>query len=517
MNQKTFIAIIDGIPDRSSTMTPIRLIPLAAALALALTACGKADADKGDTRPNGTQWGSLKFEPCSLSSTAARRGVEARCTTLQVAENPDAPEGRKIALNIAWVPAENEGSANTDPVFFLAGGPGQAAVATYPDLDEAFKDVRKTRHVILVDQRGTGKSNPLTCKIDSKDADADPARMRQLTEQCHDELQTRADLRFYTTGDAIRDLDAVRQALGVQKINLIGVSYGTRVAQQYALHHPDSTRTMLLDSVVPNTLPLGNLWAHNLEDALTLQFGQCTKDAACKEKLGEPREQLDQLLTRLRSDPPLVRYRDAATNEVKEARLTAEMVTGLVRMFAYAPQASALLPNVIHEANQGRYDGLMALTQMLMATMSDSMAMGMQFSVVCSEDGDGLVTRPEDEGTVLGNSITEGLAAACKLWPTGKVAGDFRTPLFGDLPVLAISGEYDPVTPPRYGDDAIAKLNQARHLVLKGQGHSVLGVGCMPKLYAQFLDKPDAKALDARCLDNLTYTPPFTSFNGWEP
>lgn len=489
-----------------------------AALALALTACSTDGNDSGDARPLGNHWGNLAFTPCSLSGEGSgRNGIEARCTVLAVPENPDAPDGRKIALNIAWVPASNETDATTDPVFMLAGGPGQAAVATYPQLDAAFSEVRKTRHVILVDQRGTGKSNRLDCPGADAAESFDDSSMVALARDCLERLRPRADLRFYTTGDAIRDLDAVRQALGVDKINLMGVSYGTRVAQQYALHHPQHTRTVLLDSVLPNTLNVGNLWARNLEDALALQFAQCERQPACKDKLGTPRAQLDALLARLRSDPPLVRYRDASTHAQREVRLTADMVAGLVRMFAYAPQVAALLPNLIHEANQGRYDGLMALIQMLSDSMGESMAMGMQFSVVCAEDTDGLTVRAEDRDTLLGNSLIEGLAAACSVWPKGAMATDFRTPLSGELPVLAISGEHDPVTPPRYGDEAIAQLGNARHLVLKGQGHNVIGAGCMPKLFAQFVERADARGLDAGCLDSLTYTPPFTGFNGWEP
>lgn len=501
-----------------SLSRPATAALLASSLALALAACN--GGNEADALPDGERWGSLQFSPCSLSGSG-REGIEARCTTLEVPENPDAADGRKIALNIAWVPASNEADATADPLFMLAGGPGQAATSSYPQLDAAFKDVRKTRHVILVDQRGTGKSNLLACPRDDAEAvlqgDASGSDMTAAAQTCRDRLQQHADLRFYTTGDAIRDLDAVRQALGVPQINLMGVSYGTRVAQQYALHYPQHTRSVLLDSVVPNTLSLGNLWARNLEDALALQFDQCRQQPACRDTLGDPRAQLDALMQRLKQDPPLVRYRDASTNAVHEQRLTAPMVAGLVRMFAYVPQAAALLPNLIHEANQGRHDGLMALIQMLTQDLQEGMAMGMQFSVVCAEDADGMQPREEDRHTVLGNSITEGMAAACSVWPRGRVADNFRTPLSGDVPVLAISGEHDPVTPPRYGDEAIAQLGNARHLVLKGQGHNVIGAGCMPKLFALFVERADATSLDAGCLDALSYVPPFTSYNGWQP
>ena len=517
MPRAPFPGIFAGDSTGNPPMRTTTLLPLAAALALALAGCADKPQAEADAA-QGRRFGALVFQPCSLNSPIAKEGIEAQCTTLQVAENPAEPNGRKIGLKIAWVAPENEADALPDPIFMLAGGPGQSALQTYPGMDPAFKEARKRRHVILVDQRGTGGSNLLNCDMDGDAPDtASIDAARDLAKACVATLSKKADLRYYTTTDAVRDLETVRHALGVDKINLMGVSYGTRVAQQYALRHANHTRTVLLDSVVPNTLPLGNIFARNLDDALALQFGQCTKDPACRDKLGDPRQQLDALLAKLRANPPLVQYRDASTYALKEDRLTAEMVAGLVRMYAYMPAAASLLPNLIHEANEGRYGELMALAQMLGGEMQDAMATGMQFSVVCTEDAGSFTARAEDKDTVLGQQMAGTMGAMCSVWPTGKVPADFRTPLTGPTPVLAISGEYDPVTPPRYGDEAIAKLSHARHLVLKGQGHAVLSVGCMPKLFAQFVEKADPKALDAKCLDTLDAVPPFTSFNGWTP
>ena len=205
------------------------------------------------------------------------------------------------------------------------------------------------------------------------------------------------------------------------------------------------------------------------------------------------------------------------TGEQREGLLRAENVAGLVRMYAYMPAAAALLPKLIHEANNGRREDLMALVQMIAGSMQDSMAIGMQMSVVCSEDGDSMVSRAEDAGTVLGNLMPRGMAAMCAAWPKGKVPADFNRPLATKVPALVLAGEFDPVTPPRYGEEIAKSLPNGRLFVLRGQGHSVLGAGCMPKLFAQFVEKADAKALDGSCLDKLGYTPPFTSFNGWEP
>jgi pimeloyl-ACP methyl ester carboxylesterase len=192
-------------------------------------------------------------------------------------------------------------------------------------------------------------------------------------------------------------------------------------------------------------------------------------------------------------------------------------VAGLMRMYAYTPLASSLLPLQLNEAANGRYEGLMALSRMLGSAMSDQMAFGMQLSVLCSEDAAGFKADPSAAGTLLGNEFSESLGAQCHVWPKGAMPADFHAPLSSKVPALLMTGEFDPVTPPRYGDAVVKTLVNGRHLVARGQGHNVIGAGCMPKLVAQFIDSADAKALDAKCLDTLPYTPPFTSYNGWEP
>jgi pimeloyl-ACP methyl ester carboxylesterase len=258
-------------------------------LALLLAACG---ARNPVPVPRGTpdgnlRYGSLIFKPCSLSMSGMR-AVEAQCTTLAVPENhaePPGGDGRKIELAIALVAAS--GSAEPDPIVMIAGGPGQSALEAYPALHAAFQDALRSRSVLLVDARGTGGSHPLKCEDESGrsavgDEDrVDPAAAREFAERCRDRLAKDSDLRFYTTADHIRDLDLVRQQLGAQQLNLVGVSYGTRVAQQYAKRYPQHTRTVTLDSVAPNSLVLGQEHARNLDAALQLQFARCAKDAAC--------------------------------------------------------------------------------------------------------------------------------------------------------------------------------------------------------------------------------------------
>lgn len=462
------------------------------------------------------RYGRLSFRPCSLPALRGGSAIDAQCTRFEVPEDPARPDGRQVSLNIAWLPATQEADATDDPVLFLAGGPGQAAVESFPMVAPAFAEARKQRHVILVDQRGTGESNPLTCPL-VEEVQPDLAVWVREVEACRDTLSKKADLIRYTTTDAVRDLEAVRRAIGAPRVNLVGVSYGTRVAQQYAMRHPQATRSIVLDSPVPNTLVLGNIFARNLDNALALQFARCTQEPACRGKVGEPRAELDKLLATLRADPPRVRFRDATTGAYREQVLQPMRLAGLVRMYAYQPTAAALLPVLIHEANQGRYEGLMALSELMFEDLGDMLAMGMHNSVVCSEDGDRIVASEADTGTVLGNVMTEFLAAQCKVWPKATPPADFHRPLSTGVPALVIAGEFDPVTPPRYGREIVESLPNGRLFVLRGQGHSVLGAGCMPRLFAQFLEGGDATKLDGACLQRLPYAQPFTSYNGWEP
>lgn len=496
--------------------------PLAAGLSLLiLGGCGGPPPAQADG-PAGRQYGRIGFEPCTLAAPYSTINVEAQCARFEVAENPEATEGRKLALNIAWLPATNEGAETEDPVFFLAGGPGQSAVEVWPTIDAAFREVRKQRHVVLVDQRGTGRSNPLACRdeqgqnaySESQDTGADAAVA--FAKRCAQQLQ--ADPRFYTTTDAVRDLDAVRAALGAEKINLVGGSYGTRVAQQYAMRHPQHTRTLVLDGVVPNELVLGSEHARNLDEALARQFKRCQQAPACAERFGQDlRQQLRALMARLSSQPVQVEYRDPSTGQTATGQVDAGTVAGLTRMFSYAPQAAALLPLVLSEADQGRYGPLMSLAKLLQNQLGEQFMHGMQLSVVCAEDADLLKDDAADRDTVLGDTLNAYLKAQCAVWPTGTRPADFHAPLKSDAPALLLSGEFDPVTPPRYGDQVAKSLSNGRHLVLKGQGHGSFGTGCMPKLLGRFIESADARNLDAGCLDSLDYVPPFTSFNGWEP
>lgn len=475
------------------------------------------------TRPaSADALGELEFSPCVLTSVGLPRPTEAQCTTVTVPENPAAPDGRTIELALAWVPVEGE--AAPDPVFFIAGGPGQSARAQYPVLAAAFSDINRTRHILLLDQRGTGGSRPLVCpEQEGEEAllgidEPSPQQLRELAEHCRDELQEVADLRFYTTTEAVHDLEFVRRRIGAPRLNLVGVSYGTRVAQQYAKAHPEQVRTIILDSVVPADLALGAEHARNLQDALDAQFARCRATPACREAFGDPAPRLEAVMQRLRAGGLApVRYRDPTSGAWREDVPGYGHLAGVLRFYSYMPLTAALLPLVIHQAGEGDYAALLAMTRLMARDLGGQIASGMHNSVVCTEDAGELGHDAGAPDTLLGGDFVAAIQALCAAWPRGTRPADFRRPLSGEMPVLLISGEHDPVTPPRYGERVAASLSHARHVVLKGQGHSLFSTGCVPQLAAQFIESADALDLDASCLDRIIPPPPFSGLYGWEP
>jgi len=467
--------------------------------------------------------GTLTFSACELPQKKSGATTSAFCAPLRVPENRAAPDGRQLDLRLALIKSDAP-AADADIVVFLAGGPGQSAIDTWPRIAGAFAPLKRHHHIVLLDQRGTGQSNPLLCpgrgdepQPSDLDEGGEPKRMAATTRACRDAIAAKADARFYTTTDAVADLEALRQALGAPLFDLVGVSYGTRVAQQYAQHHRDAIRSLVLDSVAPNELVFGEDFAANLEDALKAQFAQCAKAPDCAQKFPDPYASLVRLRDALRAKPQNYDFRDPITFEPAHKRLDDYTVAGLVRLFAYTPETAALLPLSIAEALNGNYTPLAGQSQLLTADLSELSDNGMQNSVVCAEDADLLAPRPQDAATVLGTTMISVIKAQCDVWPHGARPPDFHAPLKSDKPVLVLEGEFDPVTPPRYGEQVVKGLGNARLLVAKGQGHNVIGRGCIPKLVEDFVDNLAPKDLDVACADSLGPTPPFVDFSGSSP
>ncbi|TPG45948.1 alpha/beta hydrolase [Rhodanobacter glycinis] len=466
--------------------------------------------------------GALTLTSCNLAQPNSGLSTAAWCADFPVPENRADPHSRTITLKLAVLRSGAQ-VASKDMLAFLVGGPGQAATDSASQIAAMLKPLLAHRDVLLLDQRGTGGSNALTCN-DADDAVTlegdsafDAGKMRNAAAECVKQLGNRADPRYYTTTIAAQDLEDVRKALGSPQFDLLGVSYGTRMAQQYLMRYPDAVRSVVLDSVVPNPLALGQDFARNLDDALKAQFARCTAEPACRQQFGDPDQTLYQLRDALRANPHEVSFRDPQSYRSVKRVLNEDSLASVVRMFAYTPATAALLPLSIDAAAHGDVGPLLGQAKILSGELAELMGSGMQYSVICSEDADLLVARPQDAGTILGTRMVDALNAVCSVWPKGARPADFHQPLKTAKPILLLAGQYDPVTPPRYAEDVAKGLPNARVLVLRGQAHAVMAVGCTPQLVQHFVDKLDPKTLDASCLDRLQPTPIFIDFNGATP
>jgi pimeloyl-ACP methyl ester carboxylesterase len=475
---------------------------------LALAACSLGEQEQRQP--------TIALEPCRLTG-----GVNAQCGELLVYEDRAAAAGRQIPLNIAVLPAT--GSSNVvedDPLFLLAGGPGQAAVEAYAQATFLFDDVNRTRDIVLVDQRGTGESNGLNCEVledESLPADMPEEEQIALFDQCRLDLSERADLSLYTTDAFVADLDDVRAALDYDTINLYGASYGTRAALTYMRRFPERVRSVVLDAVAGPELVLFQHMPRDGQRSLDLLFDRCAADEACNAAFPNFRAEYEAVLARLEEPQPIV-VPDPLSNEPINFQLDRDLLSQLVFNSLYSPEFVSLLPLLVHHAHETG-DHTPLIVQGLALSAGAGLYHGLLYAVTCSEDApliDDGATEALLAETSFGNTA-ERFSAICATWPRAEIAADFRDPLQSDIPTLLVSGEADPVTPPEYAEQVAAGLSNSRHLIVPGFGHGVIGVGCMPRVVAEFLRTADPAAPDATCLDEVQPPPFFVSFAGPEP
>ena len=436
----------------------------------------------------------IELSPCDLSTRDGRREVDALCGTLEVPLVPSDPGGATIGLFVAVVEALAERPL-PDPLVVIAGGPGEAATRFYAAAAPAFAHVVRNRDIVLVDQRGAGRSAPLRCDHGRDDpflTSVGVAEVIEASAECLEGLEH--DPRFFTTSVAVRDLEKVRQALGYGELNLYGVSYGTRVAQHYLRKFADRTRRVVLDGVVPPDVALGPDVALASQAALDGLFERCGADRGCRDAFPDLRGQFDTVLRRLRETPARIVVDHPRTGDPVDVVVDHWMLAGVVRLLVYHPQTASLLPVLIDATHRGDYRVLAAQAFVVTETVQD-LAAGLNNAVVCTEDLPFArdVDLVAQAATYMGTAFMEIATGICEHWPRGVLDDDLREPLVSDVPVLLLSGELDPITPPRYAQRAAAGLANAVEVVGRGQGHGMLMVGCTRRLMAEFLDIAEVK------------------------
>ncbi|HEX6992948.1 MAG TPA: alpha/beta hydrolase [Gammaproteobacteria bacterium] len=444
--------------------------------------------------------------------------VLAFCAELVVPEDSARPDGPTLTLFVARVPAL-AAVPKPDPLVLIAGGPGQSAVDLYLQMRRAFEPVRIERDIVLLDQRGTGRSaDGFECELTEATAfdTAGVAELRDAIDACLVELER--DPRFFSTEPAVADLDALRDALGVERWNLYGISYGTRVAQRYAARYPERVRAMILDGVVPVSMPLGPAIAADAQAALDGIFARCAAEPACAGRYPDLPERFEGLRLRLEAGPVSIDVANPRTGKLETRLFSSSDLAGVVRLMSYSSPTASLLPLAIDDAYDGDYTLLAAQVDILTSDLAAAISMPMHNSVVCTEDVPFYPTVGVHEDTYLGTSVVEALEAICDIWPATRADAEVKRPLEFDGPVLLLSGELDPVTPPRYAAQVVAAgLSNAKHIVVDGQGHGIAGVGCAPRLIARFLETASVDAVDASCLLREPPVPFFLSATGPAP
>lgn len=449
---------------------------------------------------------SLVLAPCRLDS-----GLSAQCGTFDVFENRK--DGRKLSLSVAVLPALSS-SPLPDPLVVLAGGPGQAASDVAPTLAVALSKLRRDRDIVVLDQRGTGQSHPLRCEFDEPDSSLAKRLRTELDEaklaDCVATLGADADLRYYGTEIAIDDLEDVRAALGYPRVNLWGGSYGTRVALAYLRKYPDRVRSAVLDGVAPLSLVLPVHAPRDMHRALQLLFAQCRDDVRCAAQWPEIETAFGTVLDSLANAPHATIVPDPLTGAFSEVTITRDAFARVIGGLLYQAEATSLIPLTIARAAEGDFRPFVGQAEYLRTSSNGLVSNGLYYSVVCTEDRPLFDERSLAEaaaGTFLGPTHADELLRVCERWPQGNVSAGFRAPVTSDVPVLLLSGELDPVTPPRWADEASRTLSRSLHVIISGTGHGTLGNRCARHLVEAFIAAGTVDGLQSECAQESR--PPF--------
>ncbi|RLV59107.1 alpha/beta fold hydrolase [Parashewanella curva] len=423
------------------------------------------------------------------------------CGMVTVPENPNKPNARNIDIHYAILPAIKN-QHPSEAFVAIAGGPGQSAIDNAAGFNRTFSKIRETRDILLIDQRGTGRSNILNCEFDNIDALAfndETVDNQKETQKCLSDLSKKADVTQYSSDIAVSDFEAVRKALGYQKFHLYGISYGSRMAQLYMRHYTQSLATVTLDGVVPmqqSVLAIGEA----IDRSVELLFQDCRQSKACDQAFPELKRDYLTTSKRLHDQPYQGKVNDPSTGEPTHLLLTKSKFLGTIRMGLYSSNIRSLLPYAIHQANKGNYQSILGLYSITQSGLD--LAMGMHASVVCGEDLPRLTPelKAKADASYFGRSLLQVIEQTCPVWNMPAVKASFSHAIDSAIPTLLLSGELDPATPPSWGHLAEEKLTHAKHFIAPYATHGVALQSCGNKLVAQLVNEGNVDKLDDKCL-----------------
>jgi pimeloyl-ACP methyl ester carboxylesterase len=446
----------------------------------------------------------VDLRPCRFPNHQS----ELLCGKYPVFEDRAAKAGRTIPLNIVVVPATTA-APKADPVFFLTGGPGQgAARIARAREDQLMRDLRRERDLVFVDLRGTGDSNTLQCNV-ARDhfllQSYFPEMFQpEIIRACRQALEAKAELKYYTTAIAVDDFDEIRAALGYEKINLYGVSYGTQAALQYLRRYSQYVRVAALAGVATPQAKIPLHFAKGAQQAMDKLLDDCAADEECRTAFPTLKDEFGAVLAVFDKKPVTFEFPNPATKIVQPVSLSRAVFVERLRLLLYDHSTARLIPLLIHQAATGDWTAF-AKIALIPRPVDSGIALGMYLSVTCSESvpliAEDEVVR-ETQGTFLGDYRTQRHQQACSVWPRGEVSPEYYRPVKSEVPVLMLSGEIDPATPPEYGKAASQFLSTSRQILLRSTPHNYQS-DCATRLTVEFITKGSAKDLDTTCADYI--------------
>ncbi|HEY0727205.1 MAG TPA: alpha/beta fold hydrolase, partial [Pyrinomonadaceae bacterium] len=473
----------------------IRAHRLAGFVILALFATFQA----ASTSHSAAEKPTIELKPCKPERITG----DAKCGTLEVFENRATQKGRKIKINVLVLPATGP-QREPDALFYFAGGPGSAATEEAAGVAQVLASVRQRRDLVFVDQRGTGQSNPLNCELFSA---ADPQSYFGFflplddVRKCRAQLEPNADLTLYTTNIAMDDLDDIRAALGYEQINLYGGSYGTRAVLVYLRRHPKHVRTAILHGVAPTNQFMPRSFAQDTERALQGVLSECEADEACRKAFPQVKADAQRVLEQLLQSPAEAEVQLPRSKDKVTLKLNRNLAAEAVRYMMYSPGGASRVPLFLHLAAEGNYAPLARAALMFRQNLVATGSNGMYLSVTCAEDLPFVKAEEAKKiaaNTFLGSYRYDQQSAACELWPRAMIDKKYAEPVRSDKPVLIMTGEWDPVTPPSYGDAVAKTLPNSVHIVVNDGAHGLSGlqgVDCLDRLMTQFVERGSVKDL----------------------
>ncbi|MGJ3239845.1 MAG: alpha/beta hydrolase [Anaerolineae bacterium] len=444
-------------------------------------------------------------------------GIE--CGFVTVPEFHAEPDGNQIRVAVAIINS-NSPNPEPDPVFMEQGGPGGSTIELFMQLAPLFAPILAERDVILVEQRGTKFSEPnldcpeveqLTIDTISDDIEFDEALalQDQAYQACFDRLEgDGVNLSAFNSVENAADMISVADALGYEQINFYGVSYGTMLGQHLLRDFEDRLRSVVFDAVVPLELNFLPDIIATTDEGLTVVFDQCANNESCNERYPDLETTLFDTVSDLNENPVLVPIYDSETGESYDAFFNGDILLQLLRSLQYTTEFVPSLPAFIDATANGDYAWVERLYGLIIFQASRGSAEAMFTSVVCAEDADftdaDITTENVRPALLDGFRISvEGFQRACELIGVDQLDDYVDEPVRSDIPALLTTGEFDPVTPPRYAAVLEQYLPNSTNLVFPAVGHGVLlGGACPVSVIADFISDPEGD-LNTSCIDNL--------------